>query len=160
MTALAIKLDARALGVTDDILRRIEPLDGKDLMVRLGRMIQLQTRRRLHSEKRSPAGAPWQPNKAGTSLMVKTGALANSIDYHAGSDQVIVGSGLVYARIHQTGGTIVPKDAKRLVFKVGNSLVFAMRVNIPARPYLGVSAENAASILETTAEFIKRRLGL
>jgi len=45
--------------------------------------------------------------------------------------------GVVYAAIHEFGGTIRPKRAKRLVFEVEpGQLVFAESVTIPARPTL------------------------
>ena len=47
------------------------------------------------------------------------------------------GSNRVYARIHQLGGIITPRAGRVLRFMLGDRAVFARRVTIPARPYLG-----------------------
>lgn len=105
-------------------------------------------------------GEPRCPaNRAGTSTLLDSGALANSIDYVvAGDDHAIIGTGLVYARIHQEGGEIRAKNGKALAFQIGNKLVFAQKVTIPARPFLGVSAEDETELEETTLDFLARIL--
>lgn len=160
MTAL-FTLDTRLEGLdaVDAALARLDPLDGQSLLEGMARMIQEQTRRRIGSEKRGPDGKNWLPNRAGTSTLYRSGALSRSIDYSATGEAAIIGSGLVYAGIHQTGGTIKPKNAKRLVFRMGNKTIFAKQVKIPARPYLGISAENAEDILDAVATFLRRVLG-
>ncbi|KAA6405750.1 phage virion morphogenesis protein [Candidatus Tokpelaia sp.] len=123
----------------------------------LGRLIQGQTRRRLVDEKTAPNGEEWKPNKAGTSILYASGALMRSIDYAATSDYVAVGSGLNYARIHQFGGKIEPKNAKSLRFiGVGGGAVFAKMVQMPARPYIGLSADNAEEIVHTAEAWLAR----
>jgi phage gpG-like protein len=67
-------------------------------------------------------------------------------------------AGRIYAAIHQFGGTILPKKAKRLVFTLKGKTVFATRVTMPARPYLGVSAENAAEIERSIIGYLGRAL--
>lgn len=48
-----------------------------------------------------------------------------------------VGSGMIYARIHEYGGVIVPVHAQKLVFPhKDGGLAFVDSVTIPARPYL------------------------
>jgi len=49
---------------------------------------------------------------------------------------VVVGTHVVYAAIHEFGGTIRAKNAPFLVFKMGNQWVRVKSVNIPARPYM------------------------
>jgi len=49
----------------------------------------------------------------------------------------MVGSyGPVYARIHELGGTIVPRRKKWLRFQTENGWVVTKKVRIPKRPYL------------------------
>ena len=43
----------------------------------------------------------------------------------------------MYARIHQLGGTVLPRRRRALRFEAGGAPIFARRVVIPARPYLG-----------------------
>jgi len=131
-----------------------------DLMEGIGRLVQGQTRRRITSEKTSPGGAAWQANRARTSTLYKSGALSDSIDYQASAASVLVGSGLVYSRIHQYGGVIKPKNGSALKFwwVSGGFTNFAIvkSVTMPARPYLGLSADNQNEIVETTEDWLSR----
>lgn len=156
-----IAIDMRVEGIesVDQALARLDPLSAGELLNGLGRMIQEQTRRRIGEEKTAPSGEAWKRNRAGTSILFQSGALARSIDYAVQGESVTVGSGMIYAAIHQFGGTITPKKAKRLVFRIGNRTIFARKVTIPARPYLGISGENAEDILDATARFLRLKLG-
>lgn len=160
MTAL-FTIDARAEGLeaVEKALSRLDPLASGELLEGVARMVQEQTRRRITNEKRAPSGAAWLPNRAGTPILYRSGALARSIDYAVSGETAIVGSGLVYAGIHQRGGTITPKKAKRLVFRMGNRTIFARKVKIPARPYLGLSAENAEDVIDQVGRFLQKKLG-
>lgn len=122
----------------------------------IGRLVQEQVRRRIEDEKTSPDGSAWKANRAGTSTLYKSGALSRSIDYLASPDSVMVGSGLVYARIHQFGGKIEPKSAKALAFMVGNQFYMVKSVTMPARPYLGLSPDNQNEIVEASEDWLKR----
>lgn len=124
----------------------------------IGRLVQESTRNRIRSSKTSPSGAPWKANRAGTSTLYRSGALERSIDYVASADSVVVGSGLVYARIHQAGGKIAPKTAKALAFMAGGRLVFARSVTLPPRPFLGLSAQDQTDIVRAAEDWIARRL--
>ena len=136
-----------------------------ELADNIGRLVQEQTRRRIAEEKTSPAGRPWPPNLAGTSILYRSGALHGSIDYAASSDSVEVGSGLPYAGIHQTGGKtsaheIRAKNGKSLAFSVGGEMVYRSKVNhpgslIPPRPYLGLSLDNELEIIEATEDWLR-----
>lgn len=61
----------------------------------------------------------------------KTGNLKRSItsELH-GSEKVVVGTNLVYARIHDEGGVIFPKKSKYLTFKIGGRWVRVKKVVI------------------------------
>lgn len=74
----------------------------------------------------------------GQVLHRKTGALAASIAYRdTSANETMVGSyGVVYARIHELGGTIVPKYKKWLRFKTSDGWVMTKKVRMPKRPYL------------------------
>uniref|UniRef100_UPI0005847B17 phage virion morphogenesis protein n=1 Tax=Bartonella queenslandensis TaxID=481138 RepID=UPI0005847B17 len=116
----------------------------------VGRLIQESTRRRIQSEKMSAQGEKWKNNHARTSILFASGALSRSIDMKASPEKVIVGSGLVYARIHQLGGVIHPKNGKTLRFFLKSSkahrFVCVHQVTLPARPYLGLSEQNKVEI--------------
>ena len=93
-------------------------------------------------------GTKWAPRKdAGNSkpLLVQRGTLRRSITFNAFPDgSVIIGSNLVYSRIHQEGGTtkahdIKPRNKKALRFNgICRRLVHHPGSVIPPRPYLGV----------------------
>ena len=103
MSGVAIEIDATGL------TQRLSQLEGladaplDELAEGTGRLVQEQTRRRIEEEKTSPDGAPWKPNRAGTPILYQSGALSRSVDYIASPSQVQVGSGLIYAGVHQKG---------------------------------------------------------
>mgnify|MGYP003666670622 FL=1 len=155
MSGVAVEIVDRELNAALQALDGIANAPRQELADGLGRLVQEQTRRRIEIDKTSPDGEGWKPNYAGTSILYKSGALAGSIDYVADDDSVIVGSGLVYARIHQLGGKIVPKNGNALVFAIGNSLVSVKSVTMPARPYFGLSSENRADVLDAAADWLE-----
>lgn len=107
------------------------------------------------SDGKGPDGKAWQPSERGGQTLVDTGRLRNSVDYAATLDKVMVGTNLPYALIHQMGGTITPKNAKRLVFdKPGGGKAFAKKVTIPARPFIGISNEDLEEAKATIAAFM------
>lgn len=130
----------------------------KDLMESVGEALVSGTLQRFKEEE-DPQGQKWlksdRATNEGGQTLTDTGRLQKSIDYAATSDKVMVGSNLIYARIHQKGGTITPKKAKRLVFKGSDGrTVSADKVTIPPRPFLGVSKEDMEEVKETMADFL------
>lgn len=127
-------------------LGRFTDLDPSFLLDPIGALVTSQVQRRIDTEKTGPDGEAWKANSEGTETLVRSGALLDSIDYEVSGDVAEVGSSLVYAAIHQFGGTIVPKNAEALVFRIGGRTIRAKKVEIPARPYLGLSAANRMEI--------------
>ncbi|MGR3484065.1 MAG: phage virion morphogenesis protein [Paracoccaceae bacterium] len=155
--SLAIELDLSGI---DDLERHAAALvdwDRHELMDGIGRTLQEQARERIESTKEGPDGTAW-PKSSGDSTLYASGALHDSIDYVSTQSETTVGSSLVYAAIHQFGGTIRPKNASRLVFTVGGRKVFAKKVTIPPRPYIGISDENRRDIVEDVEAFIRGKL--
>jgi len=96
-----------------------------------------------------------------------TGRLINSVSVgdikaNASGYECYVGPrGVIYARIHEFGGTIVPKRAKMLhwVDKTTGKDVFAMRAVIPARPYMRPAIdENKKEIFDAMITQISKEL--
>lgn len=87
----------------------------------------------------------------------KSGHLRRSITLKKGRNEIRVGSNLVYARIHDQGGTIKPRTKKYLRFKIGKHWVCVKSVKIPkykGRGYLTPAFERqikgrAKKILES-----------
>lgn len=116
------------------------------LAYEIGSLVEDQTKVRIMDEKRAPDGTPWAPwseayaaslkrrnRRNPRSLLVGVGDLRDSVQNYTTGETVKVGSNLVYAAIHQFGGEAVGK-------------------NIPARPYLGLSNDNATAIEEFVAD--------
>lgn len=141
-----------------DAMARIQaladPATRLKLMQSVGQEVQDQTYYRIKTEKTAPDGTAWPTNRRGTSILFATGQLAESIDYRATMDEVHVGSALPYARIHQFGGTIKPRSKEALAFMSAGNGYVVRSVYIPPRPYLGLSAQNAADIEEMIADFV------
>lgn len=72
-----------------------------------------------------------------------SGDLARSITHKIIGNRVVIGSNLVYARIHELGGTIRAKTAPYLHFKVGDRWVSTKEVTIPERPFLHPALKDA-----------------
>lgn len=96
-----------------------------------------------------PDGRPWRPNapattkrKRGGKILINRGILRQSINYKADRHAVEIGVGNnpPYARIHQYGG------------KTGRG----RRVNIPARPYLGVNATDLKDVADILMQHLKK----
>ncbi len=96
----------------------------QDFLEDVGLALEGTTKKRF-DEQSSPDGSPWKPpsaltiylrsgSKGGEKALQDTGALLSSISHFVESNVVHVGSGLIYARIHQEGGTISAKNAPAL----------------------------------------------
>ncbi len=176
-TAISLNGSARVVEVLQQLTRRASDLT--PVMRSIGEGLVTSTQQRFESET-DPQGRPWKllsavtllkrlahtqkrKNDQGDTITVRSpyttkgkltstaqkrltslkilqilGHLKGSIHQVAGRDQVEVGSGLVYARIHQYGG------------KAGRG----QKVDIPARPYLGIDEADATSIVDTLRTYI------
>ena len=128
------------------------------LMESIGDALVSGTLKRFDAEE-DPQGRKWEPSgrasEEGGQTLTSKGRLRDSIDRVATPDKVMVGSNLAYARIHQEGGIITPKNAKKLVFTgCGGKKVAVDKVSIPARPYLGVSEEDMDDVKTAMTKFL------
>ena len=72
------------------------------------------------------------------------------------ADEAVWGAAWEFAHIHQEGAVITAKTAQALHFTVGGKSVHAKSVTIPARPFVGISAENAQEIEELVTDHFGR----
>lgn len=113
-----------------------------------------------------PDGQAWSAlvpayaeGKRNSRILTESGLLRDSIHSKAQRNEVRVGPHKVYAAIHQFGGTIKPKKGSHLRFRMGDRLIKAESVTIPARPYLGISSADETMIAETVFGFLSRLSG-
>jgi phage gpG-like protein len=102
------------------------------------------------------------PSPPGTPPARRTGRLAGSVKPKAA---VLVGDGraessvaphMVYARIQQNGGVIVPVRAKALRWKDKNGVHFARKVKLPARPYMVMTDERRREVRSAAVAAVER----
>ncbi|WP_038906873.1 phage virion morphogenesis protein [Dickeya oryzae] len=128
-----------------------------------------------------PAWAGWSPRYAkkreGGKILQKSGRLATSINEYSDNDSATVGTNVVYARIHQEGGTInIPARSQQAYYRqhkdgsVGNRFVKKSKSNfsqwntigeykikITARPFLHLTEPDVDG-METTAQTYLQRV--
>lgn len=91
---------------------------------------------------RDPWGARWAPLnpmfRVGQPLR-DTGRLQRSITSKVDGDGVLVGTNVRYARTHQFGATILPKNVDRLAAPTAaGGIAFLEKAVIPSRPFLPI----------------------
>ena len=133
--------------------------NARGLYDNIGAAMVVSTQMRIEREQ-APDGSPWPKSlrvliEGGNTLRL-SGRLYQTITHIADDHGVEWGSDAEYARIHQMGGTIVPKTAGALYFKLPGNLGwrFASSVTIPARPYLGIDDDDMAEIVAQTEDWL------
>lgn len=143
-------------------LRRLEEFNRAELSGVLGEAMRISTLQRFRTGK-SPEGQRWTESRrvreTGGKTLLDTAGLRNSIHVHSDGSGFAVGSNLRYAATHQFGDenrVIRVKSAGGLRFRIGNTWVVrrAVRVTIPARPFLGVSEEDMAEIRDIIEAYL------
>lgn len=123
-----------------------------EVMAPIGAMMESTTLERFDTNV-GPDGEPWDPSLRaklfGGRTLVDKGHLRDSIHYSVEDDAVEIGSAHVSAAVHQFGATIHAKTGAGLSFTLAGGLhVTVDTVQIPERPFLGVSAEDETLIRE------------
>ena len=147
MTGVSIKVSKGDLKRIDLRLNQIGRINPYDLLETLGAVVESQTRRRLSEDKESPDGSPWPgwsssyaaTRRTGQKLLESEGGLIDSIESYVTGNSVKIGSNLVYAAIHQSGGEDVG-------------------MAIPARPYLGLSSDDQDEIAEIVEDWLAEQV--
>jgi phage virion morphogenesis protein len=126
--------------------------DQSKVMQAIANKLEQSTRQRFISQT-DPDGQRWKPSLraklTGKRTLIQDRHLLDSVAHDSGSDFAEVSVNRVYAAIHQFGGVIKAKNGKGLRFRLANSyFVIRKSVTIPARPYMGISAQDENWILE------------
>lgn len=119
--ASKITIDVQAAQVQLYLKQYARPAQVTAALAALGRVIVNRIKLGFRSGT-DPYGIPWKPPvlRKGQPL-VDTGRLRSSISSRVIGQEVEVGTNLIYAPIHQFGGTIRAKNAPFLVFPFGGS---------------------------------------
>ncbi len=162
------------------------PTGNARLAPRLGEYLRDSTRARFTSQA-APDGTPWAPLKQSTirrkksnadKILTLRGYLRGQISWQSLDDNSVeVGTSVKYGAIHQFGGEI-QQPARQATVRyrsVAGRVLFAgakhklaterqvsipaHAVNMPARPFLGISAEDDAQIKARIREWLEERYG-
>jgi phage virion morphogenesis protein len=163
MAQFAVTLDDAAVQAG---LARLSGLlaDPAPLLAKLGQRLTTSSVRRFDTNI-GPDGKSWpalNPAYAEVRrpepILVQSGSLRDFLHFEVAGSAVRVGSSMIYAAVHQYGAVIRPKQAKALAFRMGadNGLFLLQKVRIPARPYLGISAEDEVGIVEDCEAYLMR----
>jgi phage gpG-like protein len=145
-------------------IKSFSEIDKKKINSVLGQVTRTSTLDRFKRGK-SPEGKRWQTSiraaAEGGKTLIKTAQLRNSIRTKSDVTGFALGTNVKYGATHQygeEGRTIRARRAKALRFRVGEKWITkkAVKINIPARPYLGLSDEDMQEIKATVEEFVSR----
>lgn len=114
----------------------------------------------FEKEEDPETGKPWpksiRAKLEGGQTLSDNANLKRSIASDTSSDAIIVGTPLLYGRVHMLGAIIKPKNKKFLKFNIGDNTIFAKSVTIPERRFLGIPDD----FNETIGKGITRIYGL
>lgn len=106
----------------------------------------------------SPDGTPFKPlspaykkRKKGKLILVESGQLGSYFDTIE-NGELFVGTSGPHVRIHQEGGTVSPNR------RIGQALVMSDPITIPARPHVGLSADDLVEIDAIVRDHIRMLL--
>lgn len=124
----------------------------------IGQYGESSTRLRFKNQA-GPDGQRWKPSRraqqSGGQTLVMKARLLRSITHRADNTGTSWGTNAIYAGIHQFGGTIKAKGGGALRFRTpGGSFVSVKKVTMPARPFIGVNAEDGREMLGVTNDAI------
>lgn len=150
---------AELSGDTDALLRRLNKLENLEIRGALNSVaegLRTSTVERFTEEK-SPQEEPWKPSirarEEGGKTLTKTAQLKTSIRSEVSDSGLAVGTNDIRAATHQFGDerTIRAKNKKFLTFKIGGQWrrAVSVKVNIPPRPFLGISEQDEKDIKDT-----------
>lgn len=159
--------DIRLQGDTRAMLRRIRhfsEIDRRSIHAALAEVVRDSTLERFRQGK-DPEGRRWKTsiraaNEGGRTL-IKSAQLRNSIHARSDASGFAVGTNVKHAATHQfgePGRTIRARRKKALRFRINEHWVSKkqVRIQIPARPFLGLSDEDMQEIKNTVEDFIAR----
>ena len=160
----------------NNVMARIlrKGMDTTGMLNIVGERMIRQTDDRFTAQK-DPESRPWKPLKPATLkrkksrlILTESHQLRDSIRYQVSGPVLRVGTNKVYGAIHQLGGGIKQGARSELFIRnrgdsgrfargtlAGRGFTFRERTfTMPARPYLGVSKEDSADIVEVLTDWM------
>lgn len=121
------------------------------------------------------SNAYWAKRRGGK-ILQRSGRLASSISQQSSNDEALVGTNVVYARIHQEGGSInIPARSQRAYYhqrKDGSlnnrfarkskanysewNTIPGYQIKMPARPFLHLTESDVDGMEETAKTYLQR----
>lgn len=181
-TSISIEVESdevvRAFGVLAALMSDLTPV-----MDAIGSAMEASVDRRFETGL-GPYGIPWLPSERAVEengmTLVESARLRNSISHLASATDVVVGTNVIYAGIHQFGGTIRREARTQTIYrrydartgeisrrfvKKGRSnfaqdvAVGAVSIAMPARPFLGFDDGDWIAVQEIVGNAITRATG-
>lgn len=160
MTGIVIESYSNGMEALDDGLRRMAGLGERPRPIwdAIGQYGESSTRLRFKNQA-GPDRKRWVPSirarESGGQTLVQKARLLRSITHSSDNNGTSWGTNVIYAGTHQFGAVIKPKTAGALRFRMpGGHFVTVKKVTIPARPFIGVNAEDGREILAVANEAI------
>jgi len=167
MSAITLTGDISPIGSS---LQKIAEIgrNPEKILDAVGRIILLNTQHRIIQEI-DPDGRPFAPLNPTYAAFKKGPGILRGPDFNVGlygspsakatGNVLRWGAGKEYANVHQFGAVIKPKSPeKHLRFFSGPDKVFAKSVTIPARPFLGFTAQDKEETLDVLDGFLRRAM--
>ncbi len=180
MAGIHVSFTIDDLALRAALEKRAAPETGR-LAPRLGEYLQASVQGRFKTQT-APDGTPWAPLKSATvkrkkynadKILTLRGYLRGSIRWQPLDERTVqVGTNMEYAAIHQFGGEVQhpARQATVRYRSVAGRVLFAGRkhkratekqvtipahtVNMPARPFLGISAADDREIREIIMDWV------
>ena len=159
---MSVLIEARADGLEglQAGLARMAALGGNPRKIwdAIGQYGESSTRTRFKKQA-GPDGQRWKPSRraaqVGGQTLVLKAHLLRSISHRADNSGTSWGTNVIYAGIQQFGGTIKAKGGGALRFRLpGGGFVTVKKVTLPARPFVGVNADDGREMLALTNDAI------
>lgn len=165
MPAAVLSIDASPL---QDLARRLTAVDGdkREALGGIGAAWESSTKGRFRTGT-APDGTPWKPSiralkkGGGKGTLQLTGQLRENVQFSVeGDDTVQVGVNKEYGAIHQFGGIIQRAGAHAVPLHLPKGREpSAGIVVMPARPYLGIAADDYTTFGEILEGFVEAKTG-
>ena len=156
---MRIKIKSNIDSYTTTFTNIVDELGSEEIMEKIGFYIENEMRKRFESGTDAD-GKAWAKLKLRKGKPLRdTGRLMGSLGTaEINGYSVSLFSNLIYAGIHDRGGTITPKNAKMLAWTVGGKSYFAKSVTIPQRKFSGISDKNKKDLRKLIKEYYTSKL--